>query len=940
MNRVDKIAFHLSGEEESFFRDLHADFDHKWSYLIECVTEKVLDKWDNPTMVIEVKELILELPPIPEEKWNHAFIELYEEALEEALQRTLKTDANQQKAFAVKSDKKALLFHYLLHGQLLWRPGGSAFNFQALFLEIIRTNASELYHFLRTYGHYASLQERLIYQLDDKGLEKGIQLLNTSEAPFIIAYVKHIKLKLKKINQPKIAASNYEKIVWKVVYSYLLTTNTSFFQKKMFVKYTLTQLAHQYNLNYAHLLRLITVADREVHHATEFDKIREELYLEEQNTVVKRKDWKQWIDFLVHMQGSLMEGITSDKWNLIQLLKGENSGFLLEQLTEKEIFQLIGFLIPSEKKFVIETVQSVEVVQSKGQLEGQTGGEFRILKWRILFPILLQNNGSGFNRKYFVERLLVQLAAHYNVTVWHLLTLIDVTERSFIRDTELIKIWTELTSRYTPKTDLIGDVQPFNKERLLLAIKSKERLTALQMRELNKWMDNSVKSIRLFENLRVSHLQGFIKLNYRKDESWIIHYANYLDMLATHQEITIKTGSPIQEMKWYFFFQVLFSSKGQLFNKEYLVHQVIHKIVAHYNLKEELVLLLLTDKLAQKGSVLPYDLFQIILRLKTRIQSTKELNEKHSDDRLNTAESVAEVRIQSVKWKDERSFLQDLKHHKVKAFIAPVWQEFSTLFELLNSLVSIKREKIADWHHVYQFYHKSNSLSQVEWLRQIVSWMIAQLGQQEQRRSFIKLIAPTAQSGGLLQTIVEDLQDVTPDKEEKRVASIEPMTGYLDVPGAGVILIAVYLPRLFSILGYLEEGKFMDEEKQIRAVFIIQYLAFGCIEFEEYELLLAKMLVGLELDRPVPKSMELTEIEMQTGEQLLRAVLQHWVKVTTVEGLREGFLQREGILHLQTEKNELTVVPKSYDMLLDSIEWSYKTTKFSWMEKSIITNWR
>lgn len=110
MNRVDKIAFHFSGKEESFFRDLHADFDKKWSYLIERATEKVLDRWDDPNTVIELEELILEVPPIPEGKWNHKFIDLYEEALEEALLRTLKMDANQHQYIAVKSEKKHFCF--------------------------------------------------------------------------------------------------------------------------------------------------------------------------------------------------------------------------------------------------------------------------------------------------------------------------------------------------------------------------------------------------------------------------------------------------------------------------------------------------------------------------------------------------------------------------------------------------------------------------------------------------------------------------------------------------------------------------------------------------------------------------------------------------------------------------------------------------------------
>jgi hypothetical protein len=105
---------------------------------------------------------------------------------------------------------------------------------------------------------------------------------------------------------------------------------------------------------------------------------------------------------------------------------------------------------------------------------------------------------------------------------------------------------------------------------------------------------------------------------------------------------------------------------------------------------------------------------------------------------------------------------------------------------------------------------------------------------------------------------------------------------------------------------------------------------------------LNKLLTGFQTGNPIPRSLELTEQETGTVDSMLQGVLANWEKLknTSLAGLREGFLQRNGKLEEREEMFHLTVEEKAYDMLLDSCPWSFKTIKYGWMKKGIEVKWR
>ncbi|WP_417910163.1 contractile injection system tape measure protein [Candidatus Electronema sp. PJ] len=162
------------------------------------------------------------------------------------------------------------------------------------------------------------------------------------------------------------------------------------------------------------------------------------------------------------------------------------------------------------------------------------------------------------------------------------------------------------------------------------------------------------------------------------------------------------------------------------------------------------------------------------------------------------------------------------------------------------------------------------------------------------------------------------------------------------VENAGLVIAALYLPRLFAMLGLLEKSIFCDREAAERAVHLLQYMAEERTDRPEYQLVLNKILCGVQTGLPIVREIEASEEEKQAIDGLLAAVIQHWGALgsTSVAGLREAFLQRSGHLRLKDDAWYLEVEQKAYDMLLDRLPWSFSLIKLPWMQRLVHVKWR
>ena len=201
---------------------------------------------------------------------------------------------------------------------------------------------------------------------------------------------------------------------------------------------------------------------------------------------------------------------------------------------------------------------------------------------------------------------------------------------------------------------------------------------------------------------------------------------------------------------------------------------------------------------------------------------------------------------------------------------------------------------------------------------------------------------------GTDESLTEIMKYIDQLKNEEIMGNSDKNETKIEVNNAGLILINPYFPILFYRVGYLTDNRrdFKDRESRIRAIFLLQYLLYGEErEYPETELYLNKVLVGMvDNDQPLPRTVELNREEKEWGDKLLEGARQSWEKMrhTSMVAFRMSFLQRRGtVAHAERDRCwHICVEEKAYDVLLDSVPWSFKISMSPWLKERIEVKWR
>lgn len=166
-------------------------------------------------------------------------------------------------------------------------------------------------------------------------------------------------------------------------------------------------------------------------------------------------------------------------------------------------------------------------------------------------------------------------------------------------------------------------------------------------------------------------------------------------------------------------------------------------------------------------------------------------------------------------------------------------------------------------------------------------------------------------------------------------------TDAVSVSNAGLVLLWPYLPTFFEGLGFVESKSFVTNDSAKRAALMLQYLMTRETAMPEYDLVLNKLLCGLDVDEPLPATLDVTSSEADECTHLLNVVADRWeaLKGTSGEGLRQTFLIRDGILRRHNQVWKLTVARTAVDILLDKLPWNISMIRLPWCKQMLYTEW-
>ncbi|TPN86208.1 contractile injection system tape measure protein [Aquimarina algicola] len=231
-----------------------------------------------------------------------------------------------------------------------------------------------------------------------------------------------------------------------------------------------------------------------------------------------------------------------------------------------------------------------------------------------------------------------------------------------------------------------------------------------------------------------------------------------------------------------------------------------------------------------------------------------------------------------------------------------------------------------------------------DWIHIFIQLLINTLDRQSLAKLQTSLIDTTSDP---FKNVADQLQEHLKQKRDKKdfipldvkeEESGEPIY----ITNAGMVLLGPFIPMLFERLQLIDNQKFKDESCMHKAVHMLQYAITGQEKQEEQFLTLNKIICGMPIHEPVACDIVITAEEKALVESLLNAVITNWsiIGKTSIAGLRETFLCREGKIDVKENAYVLTVEQKTFDMLLDQIPWSIGMVKFSWMQKILEVIWR
>jgi hypothetical protein len=263
-------------------------------------------------------------------------------------------------------------------------------------------------------------------------------------------------------------------------------------------------------------------------------------------------------------------------------------------------------------------------------------------------------------------------------------------------------------------------------------------------------------------------------------------------------------------------------------------------------------------------------------------------------------------------------------------------ESFALLLQLLPEIFSFNQsdeKKFYDWQQQFAAVIHTNPSFQKKWQRLVFeSDIFRKL--QSHLDTLVSTSLPISNQKQTAEKLIDGVRD---DKKLQEEPVISKDAIY--VSNAGLVIAAPFLPALFNRLGIAKDTVITNKDA---AVCVTHYLCTGNHEIEEYELILPKILCGLHPSFPVRTNDFLMTSETETEvNSMLSSIVEHWsvLKDTSVPGLQESFLRREGKLEFNKNRWLLTVEQKPYDMLLKQLPWNISMLQLSWMQHMLITEW-
>lgn len=991
---IGTVRFDITSNNEAFAQSLYARWDAFFYTSFEAVVEEVLSHYNRKDEVLTIHQLPIDIGILSEEKFDNQFPVRLREILHQYFRKILAADNETVSAIGANRISLAqstleILCFFLLHGYLPANADHNQMDIGVLLQQVLQTSPDQFRAFLESYAHYDFLYKRLVYQFDDEQLEAIVNGIHPSESKFINLYVRVQIHSYKKSQVSEIGFTDYRNAIWILVLAYLCSEGGSRFNRKQLVLHTLRGLSARYNLSFEELTRILTEELAELEKSTVglpelwgiLKEIRQDIHAEllVLNSSYLKTAYREIVDALritAHEEPSYL----LTKENLAVILSvPESCRELLRQLREDEIHHLVELVLPQESAFVISYAQLLDLHKERGYFVGKVGNDFRLVKWEFIFAVIFNAPLATFSRLQFVLKATEKIAAHYNLSiseVIHFLLNEDELHHIF-SSLNLLPVLLELRQVLAPPaiTHEVAAAGPVTINSPLEELVAVLSVTLSARKFLARHSDVDIYKV----------VQRIIP----SQSTFIRTYAELLEKEATKGLLEGKSGTDFRILKWEFIFSCLPTTAGTTsFNRKYFVYHVLKQLAAHYNQDIMELLTYFYQEFTTVGTPsvyteLAHTLSELYRESLLPLADTTVVKGMHKEtitqwmiQLFGHTAPIAQHDKYIEKWlvysleEQNNIFISLWKSGQLnEALLFSVIQRNDKLSHLWMRRIGDARllEVYRIWLHKFSILSKNipelHVLQSVvsylvQWIVQLTSKQYASWSAGEIEHFLVQRTRHSLPSGTLpifdtlysksTHTPIHEVIQTFKTNNMDNQLSTDPNEA-VQVTNAGLVILYPFFNRFFSILDLVDPSSNMqlkDEESQLKAIFLLQYLAHGdkTREYKEHELMLNKLIVGWNNTTPLPTKINFSEKEIEVADNLLESAKLHWDKIrhTSLQGIRESFFNRKGVLKRVEDELRylLEVEQKAYDVLLDSIPWSYNYIRTYNTDFLIQVKWR
>ena len=290
-------------------------------------------------------------------------------------------------------------------------------------------------------------------------------------------------------------------------------------------------------------------------------------------------------------------------------------------------------------------------------------------------------------------------------------------------------------------------------------------------------------------------------------------------------------------------------------------------------------------------------------------------------------------------------FLLQFEEEEIDNFLQQLFSYHSSIDDIkINIDIPKERKKILSVLLLFAFQNEDEIFSQA---KKIFNQFFSHTEKQKilMEENVITTMLSALEIPSIKKENIKILLSKLFDEEPVKIASLQikktSEENIYFIENAGIVLLHPFLQPLFKTIEILKENIFIDVESQRKAVLLSQFLITGNTDIPEHTLILNKILCGYNLQEAVEAKLNLKPHEEAEVNAMLDSVIEYWtaLKTTSIKGLRNSFLRREGKLTEFDEYWLLQVEQKSFDVLMNFLPWGIGIIKLPWMKKRLMVEW-